>query len=36
MFFNCQKSWRELGEPRICIHQSLQDTLAWYRAHGDV
>jgi dihydroflavonol-4-reductase len=36
MFFNCQKAWRELGEPRIPIRQSLRDTYAWYQAHGDI
>ncbi len=36
MFFDCQKSWRELGEPRITIQQSLRDTYAWYKAHGDL
>jgi dihydroflavonol-4-reductase len=36
MFFNCQKSWRELGEPRVPIQQSLRDAYAWYRAHGDL
>ncbi|MBN1680117.1 MAG: NAD-dependent epimerase/dehydratase family protein [Anaerolineae bacterium] len=36
VFFNCQKSWRELGEPQIPIRQSLEDTFAWYKAHGDV
>lgn len=36
MFYNCQKSWRELAEPQIPIRQSLQDTFAWYTAHGDI
>ncbi|MBN1202590.1 MAG: NAD-dependent epimerase/dehydratase family protein [Anaerolineae bacterium] len=36
IFFNCQKSWGELGEPRIPIQQSLEETYAWYKAHGDV
>ncbi|MBI5958323.1 MAG: SDR family NAD(P)-dependent oxidoreductase [Chloroflexi bacterium] len=36
MFFDCQKSWRELGEPRIPIQQSLRDTYEWYQAHGDI
>ncbi|NDJ76178.1 MAG: NAD-dependent epimerase/dehydratase family protein [Chloroflexi bacterium] len=36
MFFNCHKSWQELGEPRIPIRQSLRDTYEWYKAHGDV
>lgn len=36
LFFNCEKSWRELGEPRIPIRQSLRDTYEWYRAHGEL
>ena len=36
MFFNCQKSWRELGPPRIPIRQSLQETYVWYKEHGDL
>ncbi len=36
MFFDCHKAWRELGEPRISIRQSIRDTLDWYRAHGDL
>ncbi len=36
MFFDCQKSWRELVEPRIEIRQSLRDTYEWYRAHGEL
>ncbi|MBN1563599.1 MAG: NAD-dependent epimerase/dehydratase family protein [Anaerolineae bacterium] len=36
MVFNCQKSWRELGEPRIELQTSLRDTYAWYKAHGDL
>ncbi len=36
MFFDCRKAWRELGEPRISIRQSIRDTLDWYRAHGDL
>ncbi len=36
IFFDCQKSWRELGEPRIPIQQSLHDAYAWYKAHGDI
>ncbi len=36
MFFNCQKSWRELGEPSIPIQQSLKETYEWYQAHGDL
>ena len=36
MFFDCRKSWRELGAPRIPIQQSLRETYEWYRAHGDL
>ena len=36
MFFNCQKSWAEFGEPRIDIQTSLRETYAWYKAHGDL
>ncbi|MGQ9851713.1 MAG: NAD-dependent epimerase/dehydratase family protein [Aggregatilineaceae bacterium] len=36
MFFNCQKAWRELGEPQIPIRQSLRDTYEWYKAHGEL
>jgi dihydroflavonol-4-reductase len=36
MFFDCQKSWRELVEPRIPIQQSLKETYEWYKAHGDL
>jgi nucleoside-diphosphate-sugar epimerase len=36
MFYNCQKAWRELGEPQVPIHQSLRDTYAWYKAHGEL
>ena len=34
LYFDCQKAWAELGEPQIDIRQSLQETYAWYRAHG--
>lgn len=36
MYFNCEKAWRELGEPRIDVQTSLRDTYEWYRAHGVV
>jgi dihydroflavonol-4-reductase len=36
LFFNCQKSWRQLGEPKISIQQSLKDTYDWYQAHGEL
>ncbi len=34
MFYDCHKAWRELGEPRIDLRQSLEDTYHWYAAHG--
>lgn len=36
MFYNSAKSWRELGEPRIPVQQSIQDSFTWYRSRGDV
>jgi dihydroflavonol-4-reductase len=36
MFFNCQKAWRELGEPKIPIQQSLKEAYEWYQAHGEL
>lgn len=36
MFFDCQKAWRELGEPQVSIRDSLRDTYEWYRAHGEL
>jgi len=36
MFYNCQKAWRELGEPQVPIPQSLRDTYAWYKSHGEL
>ncbi len=36
MFYNCQKAWRELGEPSVPLRQSLKDTYEWYKAHGDI
>lgn len=36
LFYNCQKAWRELGEPQVPIHQSLRDTYAWYKSHGEL
>jgi dihydroflavonol-4-reductase len=36
MFYNCAKSWRELGEPRVPVQQSIQDSFTWYRSRGDV
>ena len=34
IFFDCRKAWRELGEPKIDIRQSLQETYDWYVDHG--
>jgi dihydroflavonol-4-reductase len=34
VFFDCHKAWRELGEPRIDLRQSLEDTYQWYVARG--
>jgi dihydroflavonol-4-reductase len=34
MYFDCQKAWRELGQPQIGIRESLQDAYDWYRQHG--
>ncbi len=36
MYFNCEKAWRELGEPRFDVQTSLRDTYEWYRAHGSI
>ncbi len=34
LYFDCQKAWKELGEPQVGIRESLMDTYDWYRAHG--
>ncbi len=34
LFFNCQKAWREFGEPKIGVRQSLEDTYQWYVERG--
>lgn len=34
IFFDYRKAWGELGEPRVDMRQSLQDTYAWYVANG--
>ncbi|HLY28137.1 MAG TPA: NAD-dependent epimerase/dehydratase family protein [Aggregatilineales bacterium] len=34
IYFNCEKAWRELGEPEIDLRQSLEDTYHWYVEHG--
>ena len=36
MFYNCEKSWRELDEPRVPIQQSIREAYEWYRARGDI
>lgn len=36
IYFNCEKSWRELHTPEIDIRQSIADTLVWYKTHGDL
>jgi dihydroflavonol-4-reductase len=34
VFFDCHKAWRELGQPRIDLRQSLEDTYRWYVERG--
>lgn len=34
IYFNCEKAWHELGEPKIDLRQSLEDTYRWYVEHG--
>ena len=34
MYYDCQKAWRELGEPQIGIRKSLQDSYDWFKRHG--
>ena len=34
IFFDYGKTWRELGEPRIDMRQSLRDTYQWYLDNG--
>src|SRR5260221_10685662 len=34
LYFDRRKAWREFGEPRIDIQQSLQETYDWYVEHG--
>jgi dihydroflavonol-4-reductase len=36
MYFNCQKSWRELHKPEYDLLQSITDTYQWYREHGEI
>lgn len=33
-YFDCRKSWDELGAPQIDMRRSLRDTYAWYSEHG--
>jgi dihydroflavonol-4-reductase len=34
LYFDTGKAWAALGEPRIAMRQSVQDTYDWYRAYG--
>lgn len=34
IYFDPAKAWRELGPPKIDMHQSLHDTYGWYQEHG--
>ena len=34
VYFDFSKAWNTLGPPQISMKQSLQDTHAWYMAHG--
>ncbi len=34
LYFDHNKAWSTLGEPRIPMRQSIQDTYDWYRATG--
>jgi dihydroflavonol-4-reductase len=34
LYYNCQKAWRELGEPTIDYRKCLEDTYNWYVEHG--
>jgi len=34
VYFNGAKAWQAFGPPHITMRQSLEDTYAWYRAHG--
>lgn len=34
IYFAYEKALSELGKPQVDMHQSLQDTYAWYQAHG--
>ncbi len=33
-YSDCHKAWRELGEPKIDLRQSLEDTYHWYVEQG--
>lgn len=34
VYFDCHKAWRELGEPKVDLRQSLEDTYRWYVEQG--
>jgi dihydroflavonol-4-reductase len=34
VFFDCHKAWRELGEPKIDLRRSIEDTYNWYIEQG--
>ncbi|MCC7452014.1 MAG: SDR family oxidoreductase [Anaerolineae bacterium] len=34
VYFDCHKAWRELGEPKVDLRQSLKDTYRWYVEQG--
>ncbi|NDJ86213.1 MAG: NAD-dependent epimerase/dehydratase family protein [Chloroflexi bacterium] len=34
IYFDCNKAWRELGDPQHDIPQSIADTYRWYQASG--
>ncbi len=36
IFYDCRKSWKELGEPKIALRDMLTDTFTWYRDNGYV
>lgn len=36
ILFDCHKSWRVLGKPQIDLQRTLQDTVDWYIAQGDI
>ena len=34
IYFDCNKTWAELGAPQIDMRQSLEETYNWYVEHG--